>query len=93
MGLSSLLRVVRELLSEAARDLAPTLIVVVVFQTFFIQRMPESPAALIGGFAVVLLGLALFVKGLDAASFPAGETMAFDFARRGSFLWLMFFAF
>jgi len=93
MGLSSLLRVVRELLSEAARDLAPTLIVVVVFQTFFIQRMPESPAALIGGFAVVLLGLALFVKGLDAAIFPAGETMAFDFARRGSFLWLMFFAF
>jgi hypothetical protein len=45
--------------------------------------------ALVGGFAVVLLGLALFVKGLDAAIFPAGETMAFDFARRGSFLWLM----
>jgi hypothetical protein len=32
-------------------------------------------------------------KGLDAAIFPAGETMAFDFARRGSFLWLMAFAF
>jgi hypothetical protein len=91
--MGSLLRIVRQLLHEAARDLAPTLIVVVIFQVFFIQRMPESPAALIGGFAVVLLGLALFVKGLDAAIFPAGETMAFDFARRGSFVWLMLFAF
>ncbi len=93
MGLGSLLRVVRQLLHEAARDLAPTLVVVVIFQVFFIQRMPDSPVALVGGFAIVLIGLALFVKGLDAAIFPAGETMAFDFARRGSFFWLMLFAF
>ena len=91
--MGSLLRVIRELLHEAGRDLAPTLVVVVIFQAFFIQRLPDSPAALIGGFAAVLFGLALFVKGLDAAIFPAGETMAFDFARRGSFLWLMLFAF
>jgi hypothetical protein len=91
--MGSLLRIIRQLLHEAARDLAPTLVVVVIFQVFFIQRMPDSPAALIGGFAIVLVGLALFVKGLDAAIFPAGETMAFDFARRGSFLWLMLFAF
>ena len=93
MRIGSLLRVVRQLLHEAARDLAPTLIVVVIFQVFFIQRMPDSPVALVGGFAIVLIGLALFVKGLDAAIFPAGETMAFDFARRGSFFWLMLFAF
>ncbi len=92
-GMGSVLRIMRELLHEAARDLAPTLVVVVIFQAFFIQRMPDSPLALVGGFAIVLLGLALFVKGLDAAIFPAGETMAFDFARRGSFLWLMLFAF
>jgi hypothetical protein len=91
--MGSLLRIVRHLLHDAARDLAPTLVIVVVFQVFFIQRMPDSPVALIGGFATVLVGLALFVKGLDAAIFPAGETMAFDFARRGSFLWLMLFAF
>ena len=91
--MGALLRVIRELLHEASRDLAPTLIVVVIFQAFFIQRMPDHPAALIGGFSVVLIGLALFVKGLDAAIFPAGETMAFDFARRGSFPWLILFAF
>ncbi|MEF8723135.1 DUF1538 domain-containing protein [Candidatus Accumulibacter phosphatis] len=91
--MGSLLRLIRELLQEAARDLAPTLIVVAIFQWFFIQRMPDSLGALVGGFAAVLIGLALFVKGLDAAIFPAGETMAFDFARRGSFLWLMAFAF
>ncbi|WP_300455690.1 DUF1538 domain-containing protein [Accumulibacter sp.] len=91
--MGSLVRVIRELLHEAARDLAPTLVVVLVFQVFFIQRLPDSSLALVGGFAAVLLGLALFVKGLDAAIFPAGETMAFDFARRGSFFWLMLFAF
>jgi len=91
--MGSLTRLIRELLQDAGRDLAPTLIVVAIFQAFFIQRMPESLGALVGGFAAVLIGLALFVKGLDAAIFPAGETMAFDFARRGSFLWLMAFAF
>ena len=89
----ALIHAVRELLYDAARDLAPTLIVVVIFQAFFIQHLPDNPAALIGGFAVVLLGLALFVKGLDVAIFPIGETMAYDYARRGSFLWLMLFAF
>lgn len=90
---SALTHAIRDLTYEATRDLAPTLIVVVIFQVFFIQRMPDDPAALIGGFSVVLLGLALFVKGLDVAIFPIGETMAFDFARRGSFFWLMLFAF
>lgn len=90
---SALTHAVRDLMYEATRDLAPTLIVVVIFQAFFIQHMPNDPGALIGGFSVVLLGLALFVKGLDVAIFPIGESMAFDFARRGSFLWLMLFAF
>ncbi|MBP6583774.1 MAG: DUF1538 family protein, partial [Chromatiaceae bacterium] len=89
----ALIQAVRELLYDAARDLAPTLIVVVIFQAFFIQHLPDNPVALVGGFAVVLLGLALFVKGLDVAIFPIGETMAYDYARRGSFLWLMLFAF
>jgi hypothetical protein len=89
----ALTHAVRELLSEAARDLAPTLIVVAIFQVFFIQHLPDNPLLLVGGFAVVLLGLALFVKGLDVAIFPIGETLAFDYARRGSFLWLMLFAF
>lgn len=87
------LHAVRDLLYEAGRDLAPTLIVVVIFQVFFIQHLPDNPSALVGGFAVVLLGLALFVKGLDVAIFPIGERMAYDYARRGSFLWLMLFAF
>ncbi len=90
---SPLLHAARELTYEAARDLAPTLIVVVIFQAFFIQHLPDDPVALIGGFTIVLVGLALFVKGLDVAIFPVGERMAFDYAHRGSFLWLMLFAF
>ncbi len=88
-----MMRAATDLLHEAGRDLAPTLVVVAIFQAFFIQRMPDDPLALGGGFAVVLLGLALFVKGLDAAIFPAGETLAFGYSRRGSFFWLMLFVF
>jgi hypothetical protein len=36
----ALIHAVRELLYDAARDLAPTLIVVVIFQAFFIQHLP-----------------------------------------------------
>ena len=90
---SPLAHAARELIADAARDLAPTLIVVVIFQAFFIQHLPDDPVALIGGFTIVLVGLALFVKGLDVAIFPVGERLAFDYAHRGSFLWLMLFAF
>jgi hypothetical protein len=60
---------------------------------FSSSDLPDSPARLIGGFAAVLLGLASSSRDSTPRSFPAGETMAFDYARRGSFLWLMLFAF
>jgi hypothetical protein len=90
---SPLAHAIRELVLDAARDLAPTLVVVIIFQAFFIQHMPDNPVALVGGFTVVLFGLALFVKGLDVAIFPIGEAMAYDYAHLGSFLWLMLFVF
>jgi hypothetical protein len=41
----------------------------------------------------VVLGLALFVQGLELSLFPLGETMAYAFARKGSLFWLLSFAF
>jgi uncharacterized membrane protein (DUF2068 family) len=42
---------------------------------------------------MVVVGLALFVRGLEMGLFPIGETMAHAFARKGSVFWLMAFAF
>jgi uncharacterized membrane protein (DUF2068 family) len=41
----------------------------------------------------VVMGLSLFVKGLEMGLFPIGESMAYAFARKGSVFWLMAFAF
>jgi hypothetical protein len=40
-----------------------------------------------------VLGLTLFVQGLEQSLFPLGEAMAYAFARKGSLFWLLAFAF
>jgi hypothetical protein len=75
------------------RDLAPIVVVVVFFQLVVLrQPLPNLPAVLVG-LALVALGLALFVRGLEMALFPIGESLADAFARKGSLVWLLLFAF
>lgn len=74
-------------------DLAPILAVVIVFQVFIIQQPIPDVADLITGTLLVVLGLTLFVQGLEQSLFPLGESMAHAFARKGSLFWLLFFAF
>jgi hypothetical protein len=45
------------------------------------------------GIAMVVVGLSLFVQGLQMGLFPIGEGMGQDFARKGSLVWLLLFAF
>ena len=45
------------------------------------------------GVVFVVIGLTFFVRGLDLALFPIGESMAHEFARKGSLSWLLIFAF
>jgi hypothetical protein len=42
---------------------------------------------------MVVMGLALFVLGLEIGLFPIGEAMAEAFARKGSLFWLLLFGF
>ena len=75
------------------RDLAPIILVVVVFQIgVFGQPMPNLIELLIG-LAFVTLGLTFFIYGLEMGLFPIGESMAHAFARKGSVVWLIVFAF
>jgi hypothetical protein len=74
-------------------DLLPILAVVVVFQIFVVQQPIPDLANLILGTLFVVLGLTLFVRGLELSLFPVGEAMAYAFARKGSLFWLLLFAF
>ncbi|GAM73127.1 permease of the major facilitator superfamily [Vibrio ishigakensis] len=56
------------------------------------QPLPNF-ITIFSGLFLVLLGLTLFVLGLNMGLFPIGESMAQTFARKGSLFWLLPFAF
>ncbi len=79
--------------SESARDLAPIIVVIAFFQLVVLQQpIPNLTDILVGTFMVVV-GLTLFVQGLEMGLFPIGEAMAYAFARKGNLRWLLLFAF
>ncbi|MBT4160827.1 MAG: DUF1538 domain-containing protein [Gammaproteobacteria bacterium] len=80
-------------LLSSGRDLAPIVVVIVFFQLFVLQQPLPNLVDLIVGLALVLLGLTFFMNGLEMGLFPIGESMANDFARKGSLFWLVVFAF
>ena len=58
------------------RDVAPIVLIVVVFQFLVLRRALASPRRVVIGFVYVLLGMALFLVGLEQAIFPLGRSMA-----------------
>jgi len=80
-------------LQRSARDLSPIVLVVVFFQMAVLQQSLPNVLELVLGMLLVVLGLTLFIRGLEMGLFPIGESMAYDFARKGSLAWLLAFAF
>lgn len=78
---------------DSARDLAPIILVIGFFQLVVLQQPIPNLGTLLFGTLMVVLGLTLFVRGLEMGLFPIGENMAYDFARKGSVFWLLAFAF
>jgi hypothetical protein len=77
----------------ASRDLAPIITVISLFQVLVLHQPFPELLSILAGLGLVIVGLALFVIGLDIGLFPLGETMAEEFARKGSLFWLLLFAF
>ena len=85
-------RFIKQLFSSFL-DLAPILAVVLIFQVLIIRQPVPDVASLMIGTVFVILGLTLFIQGLEQSLFPLGEAMAYAFARKGSLFWLLTFAF
>jgi len=82
-----------KLLKESFRDLLPIILVIMFFQLAIIQTVPENWLSTTIGLAIVGVGLAVFLLGLEIGIFPVGEGLASDFARKGSTKWIVIFAF
>lgn len=75
------------------RDLLPIILVIGFFQIVVLQQPIPDLIGLITGILFVLLGLTFFIYGLEMGLFPIGESMAHAFAKKGSVVWLLIFAF
>jgi hypothetical protein len=86
-------RLVVTRLSSSAKDLLPIALVIAFFQIVVIQQPLPDMLNVLFGAVLVVVGLMLFILGLEMGLFPIGETMARSLARKGSLTWLLTFAF
>ena len=80
-------------LAYTLRDLAPIAIVIVVFQRLVLRRSFAGGMRLGLGVVWTVLGLFLFMEGLELGIFPLGEGIARDLARQVGPGWLVLFGF
>jgi len=87
------LRAIFTSLLDSLRDLLPIILVIGFFQFAVLQQPIPNFGEIAVGVIFVVIGLTLFVHGLNMGLFPIGESMAYAFASKGSLFWLLAFAF
>ena len=87
------LKAVLSALFDSLRDLLPIILVIGFFQFAVLQQPIPNFGEIAVGILFVVIGLTLFVQGLNMGLFPIGESMAYAFASKGNTFWLLCFAF
>ncbi|MBK9254149.1 MAG: DUF1538 domain-containing protein [Saprospiraceae bacterium] len=80
-------------LKKAFIDILPIVLVVMFFQLLVLKQPLPNVGEVLFGAVLVVIGLMLFVEGLELGLFPIGETMAYALAKKGSLFWLLLFSF
>jgi len=80
-------------LGGSFRDLLPIILVIAFFQIVVLRQPFPDLEKILSGLVLVVVGLGLFVQGLEIGLFPLGEGMAHGFARKGNLTALLAFAF
>ena len=73
--------------------MSPIIIVIGFFQFVVLQQPFPNLDKILLGLVFVIVGLTLFIQGLEMGIFPLGEEMAEAFVRKGSLSALLLFAF
>ncbi|MEM8964848.1 MAG: DUF1538 domain-containing protein [Bacteroidota bacterium] len=74
-------------------DLLPIIVVVLFFQTIVLQQPFPNMLETLVGLVFVVIGLMLFVEGLELGLFPIGENLSYALVKKGSLFWLLSFSF
>jgi len=91
--MQQLLRQFRHTFIESFINLIPILIIIIGFQLFVFQSVPENVTTIIIGFFIVILGVTFFLMGLDIGIFPLGNSLSSEFLERNSQFWFAIFGF
>ena len=87
------LAAILQLTVNALRDLAPIIVVIAFFQIVVLRQPFPDLLSVLFGLLCVIVGLTLFIQGLESGLFPLGEALAQGFANKGSVAMLLAFAF
>ena len=85
-----------KVLIDTLLDVLPIAGILFGFQLFILRRPLHNAKEVVIGFTMVLLGLVLFLEGLDLALFPLGKLMATQLTANvhwQNYLWVYVFAF
>lgn len=81
------LKAIWKAIFESLRDLLPITVVIGFSQLAVLQQLIPDFGETSIGIVIVVIGLTLFVQGLNMDLFPIGETMTGSFASKGSTFW------
>jgi hypothetical protein len=74
-------------------DVLPIIAVVAFFQIVVLQQPFPNLFEILIGLVFVVVGLMLFVEGLEIGLFPIGENLSYSLVKKGSLFWLLTFSF
>jgi hypothetical protein len=91
--LSEILKQFQHTLIESARNLIPILLIIIGFQLFVFQSVPDDVWTIIIGFIIVIIGVTFFLMGLEIGIFPLGNNLSSEFLERKSIVLFALFGF
>jgi len=91
--MQEILKQFQDTLLESILNLIPILIIIIGFQLFVFQEVPENLSMIIVGFIIVILGVTFFLMGLEIGVFPLGNSLSNEFLEQRSIFWFALFGF
>jgi hypothetical protein len=91
--LLKILQKIGEKLRAASLDLLPIAVVVSFFQLAVLRQPFPNLFEILMGLFFVVIGLMMFIEGLEIALFPLGENLSYALVKKGNLFWLLFFSF
>ena len=74
-------------------DLSIIISIIAIYQFAILQTVPDDLPSMVVGLLFVVVGLALFLRGLELGIFPLGEDLSQQLARMDTRTWIVVFAF